>query len=154
MILIKYISEEKEPRIRIWLSKGGLKSQIFAIWVNPVYSSFRSINKALSLYQVLKEEIFSKGYGTKVTSTIEMQSCLKKNEFACWLSLEGGHIIEDSPENLDLFYALGVRSMTLTHTKTTKWADSSDDKPKWDGLNKLGKEIINFMDNKEFFKFV
>lgn len=128
------------------IKKGGLKAQIFAIWVNPVYSSFRSINKALSLYQVLEEEIFSKGYGTKVTSTIEMQSCLKKNKLACWISLEGGHIIEDSPEILDLFYYLGIRSMTLTHTKTTGWADSSDDKPKWDGLNKLGKKIITRMD--------
>jgi len=128
------------------IKKGGLKAQIFAIWVNPVYSSFRSFNKALLLCHALEKEFFSPRYGTKVTSTIEMQSCLEKKKFVGWIFLEGGHIIGSSPEILELFYYLGVRSMTLTHSKSTDWADSSDDKPKWDGLNKLGKKIIAKMD--------
>jgi membrane dipeptidase len=142
-----YFINRRESHLGIEkIKKGGLKAQIFAIWVNPIYPSFSSINKALLLYHVLEKEIFSRGYGRKVTSTIEMQSCLKDNKLACWISLEGGHIIDDSPEILDLFYYLGVRSMTLTHTKNTNWADSSSDKPKWDGLNKLGKKIITQMD--------
>jgi membrane dipeptidase len=37
--------------------------------------------------------------------------------------------------------------MTLTHTKNTDWADSSGDKPKHDGLTKLGINIISKMDD-------
>ena len=44
------------------IKKGGLKAQIFAIWVNPVYTSFRCINKALLLLHILEEKIFYKIY--------------------------------------------------------------------------------------------
>lgn len=124
------------------IQKGGLKAQIFAIYVNPVYSPYRSIKKALLLYHTLEKNLFTPGNGIKVTSTSEMESSMKKGKLACWLSLEGGHIIENSIEILELFYFLGFRSMTLTHTKNTDWADSSGDKLKWNGLNKLGRKII------------
>ena len=125
---------------------GGLKAQIFAIWVNHVYSPYRTIKKALLLYNTLEKNIFTPGYGVKVTSTSEMDFALKNNKLACWLSLEGGHIIENSIDILEFFYSIGVRCMTLTHFKNTDWADSSGDKPKWDGLNSLGKKIIKKMD--------
>jgi len=128
------------------INNGGLKAQIFAIWVNHVYSPFRAIKRALLLYQALEKKIFTPGYGIKVTSTTEMESALKNGKLACWLSLEGGHIIENSIEILEFFYSLGIRCMTLTHFKNTDWADSSGDKPKWDGLNKLGRNIIAKMD--------
>jgi membrane dipeptidase len=124
------------------IRKGGLKAQIFALYVNPVYAPYRSIKKALLLYHMLDKKVFSPGYGMKVTSTVEMDSALRKNKLACWLSLEGGHIIENSVEILEFFSSLGVRSMTLTHSKNTDWADSSGDSPRWDGLNALGKKIV------------
>lgn len=124
------------------IQKGGLKAQIFALYVNPVYAPYRSIKKALLLYHTLEKKIFSPGYGIKVTSTAEMDSAVRKNKLACWLSLEGGHIIENSVEILEFFFSLGIRSMTLTHMKNTDWADSSADSPRWDGLNALGKKIV------------
>jgi len=124
------------------IQKGGLKAQIFALYVNPVYAPHRSIKKALLLYHTLEKKIFSPGYGIKVTSTAEMDCALQKNKLACWLSLEGGHIIENSVEILEFFSSLGIRSMTLTHMKNTDWADSSADSPRWDGLNAFGKKIV------------
>jgi membrane dipeptidase len=141
-----FIKENKSHLSFNKIKKGGLKAQIFAIYINPLYSSSGSIKKALSLYYAIEKELFSSNKGIKVTSTIEMESAIKNNKLACWLSLEGGHIIENSIENLEKFFSHGFRSMTLTHTKNTDWADSSGDKPKWDGLNKLGKEIIAKMD--------
>jgi len=125
---------------------GGLKAQIFALYVNPVYGPYRSIKNALLLYHMLEKKVFSPRYGIKVTSTTEMRSALKENKLACWLSLEGGHIIENSLEILEFFYSLGIRSMTLTHSKNTDWADSSGDSPRWDGLNTLGKKIVTHME--------
>jgi membrane dipeptidase len=141
-----FVKKNQSHVSRDKIRKGGLKAQIFAIWVNPVYSPYRSIKKALLLYQVLEKHIFSPGYGTKVTTIRGMESSIKKGELACWLSLEGGHIIENSIEILEFFYSLGFRCMTLTHSKNTDWADSSGDKPRWDGLNKLGRKIITKMD--------
>lgn len=128
------------------IKKGGLKAQFFAIWVNPVYGVKESENKALSLYDALEKNLISTGFGVKVTTVSEMKDTIKNNKLACWLSLEGGHIIENSLTKLEKFYNLGVRSMTLTHSKNNDWADSNGDKPKWDGINKLGKTIILKMD--------
>ena len=127
------------------IKKGGLNAQIYALWVNPVYAPHGSIKKALLLYHALEKHLFSPGYGVKVTSTTEMKTAIQNGKLACWLSLEGGHIIENSPEILELFYSLGIRCVTLTHTKNTDWADSSADSPQWDGLNKLGRKIITKM---------
>jgi membrane dipeptidase len=127
--------------------KGGLKAQIFALYVHPAYAPNKAIKKALLLYQALENKLFNSEDAVKVTSTKEMESAIRKNKIACWLSIEGGHIIENSIEILELFYKLGIRSMTLTHTKNTDWADSSGDKPKHDGLSKFGRQIIKKMDN-------
>ena len=56
-----------------------------------------------------------------------------EGKIAALMGIEGGHAIEDSLRLLRDYYALGVRYMTLTHTNTNNWADSSGDidKPKW-----------------------
>jgi membrane dipeptidase len=141
-------SYNKENKRHITIEKarkGGLKAQIFALYVNPVYEPYRSLKKALLLYQTLGKKLFNSGKAIKVTSTTEMKSAINNKKLACWISLENGHIIENSIKILELFYSLGIRVMTLTHTKNTDWADSSGDKPKHDGLTKFGKKIIKKM---------
>jgi membrane dipeptidase len=140
-----FIKENKSQLSPEKIKKGGLKAQIFAIYVNPVYSPHRCIKKALLLYNALEQKLFKTGQGVKVVSTSEMNSSISKGKLACFLSLEGGHIIENSTDILEFFYSLGFRAMTLTHTKNTDWADSSGDEPKWDGLNNLGRKIIEKM---------
>ena len=124
---------------------GGLKAQIFALYVNPVYAPSKSIKKALLLYNTLEKRLYSTGDAVKVTSTNEMESSLQKNKLACWLSLESGHIIENSLDILEFFHNIGIKCMTLTHTKNTDWADSSGDIPNHNGLTKLGRKIITKM---------
>jgi len=141
-----YFIKEKDSHFTLSKAqKGGLQGQIFALYVNPVYAPYRSIKKALVLYTTLEKRLFSSSNTMKVTSTAEMKSALQQNKLACWLSLESGHIIENSIEILEFFYHLGIRVLTLTHTKNTDWADSSGDKPEHDGLTSLGEKIIRKM---------
>ncbi len=66
------------------------------------------------------------------------------------IGIEGGHAIEDSLRLLRDYYALGVRYMTLTHTNTNDWADSSGDvtNPQvkhHGGLTDFGKDVVREM---------
>ncbi|MBN2400565.1 membrane dipeptidase [candidate division KSB1 bacterium] len=125
--------------------RGGLKAQVFALWVDPLLAPQRAMKKALRLMQNLEQKVFAAGHAVKVTSLAAMDAALIRNKLAAWLFLEGGHIIENSPEILHIFYSLGVRGMTLTHGKNTDWADSTTDVPRHHGLNALGRRIVRQM---------
>ena len=133
------------------IKAGGLKAQIFALWVNPSYSKNNPSNMALSLLKILEKKIFSRGYADKVSSIDEMNISLKNSTLACWLFLEGGHIIENSIQKLKLFRSLGVSGITITHNKNTDWADSSGDNPRWDGLNKKGIGFLKKIEELKMF---
>ena len=80
----------------------------------------------------------------------EIVSAHKRGKIAALIGLEGGHAIEDNLKILREFYELGVRYMTLTHSNTNNWADSSGDisDPKvkhHGGLAPLGKDIVREM---------
>jgi len=127
------------------IRKGGLQAQIFALWVDPLLAPQRAMKKALLLLQNMEKKVFAPKHAIKVTSLAGMDAAVRQKKLAAWLFLEGGHIIENSPEILHIFYSLGVRGMTLTHSKNTDWADSTTDTPRHQGLNALGRRIVRQM---------
>jgi membrane dipeptidase len=75
----------------------------------------------------------------------DVERIVAAGKIAFPLSIEGGHAIEDSLDNLREFHASGVSSMTLTHNVTHGWADSGADEPRWGGLNELGEDVVREM---------
>src|SRR6202047_4048187 len=83
-------------------------------------------------------------------SADDIEAIHKRGQIAALMGMEGGHGIEDSLRLLRDYYALGVRYMTLTHTNTNNWADSSGDQddPKvqhHNGLTDFGKQVVREM---------
>ena len=54
-------------------------------------------------------------------------------------------MIASSMAALRQFHARGVRYMTLTHWRTTRWADAATDAPQHDGLTAFGREVVREM---------
>jgi membrane dipeptidase len=80
----------------------------------------------------------------------EIEEAHKHGKIAALMGIEGGHAIEDSLRLLRDYYNLGVRYMTLTHTNTNGWADSSGDignaqVKHHDGLTDFGKDVVREM---------
>jgi membrane dipeptidase len=79
------------------------------------------------------------------TTVAEIRAAHQQGKIAALMGVEGGHMIDDDLGVLRLFYALGVRYMTLTHFLNNNWADSSTDKPKHNGLTAFGKDVVREM---------
>ena len=76
----------------------------------------------------------------------DIRAAKKAGRIGSMLGLEGGHAIEDSLGALRAYYDLGVRYMTLTHNRHTRWADAAlQEPPAYGGLNAYGEQVVHEM---------
>jgi membrane dipeptidase len=75
----------------------------------------------------------------------DVERNFRLGKISCLIGIEGGHAIESSLGALRMFYALGVRYMTLTHWETTDWADAATDSAKHGGLTPFGEQVVREM---------
>jgi len=75
----------------------------------------------------------------------DIERNFKAGKISCLIGIEGGHAIESSLGALRMFYALGVRYMTLTHWETTDWADAATDSARHGGLTPFGEQVVTEM---------
>jgi membrane dipeptidase len=130
------------PKMR----QGHLGAEFFSIWVDVDWPKQDLIHRALDLIDAVYEQVgrHSDVLGMATTADDIVRLHLQ-GKFAILMGVEGGHIIQDDLRALDIYYRLGVRYMTLTHTANTGWADSSGDKPKWNGLTDFGRQVVERM---------
>ena len=75
----------------------------------------------------------------------DVERIFKAGKIASMIGIEGGHSIDSSLGTLRMFYRLGARYMTLTHTSNTPWADSATDTAKFGGLAPFGEDVVREM---------
>jgi membrane dipeptidase len=128
------------------MKKGGMGAQFFAVYVASSYvEGNRAANRTLQMIDTVRHDIIAKYPDTFLFATTaeDIRRAHREGKIAALLGIEGGHAIEDSVRLLRDYFDLGVRYMTLTHTNSNHWADSSGDpnQPN-NGLSPLGKEIV------------
>ena len=107
--------------------------------------------RALDIIDTLQEQVDRHADAAEMAaSTEDVRRIVSDGKLAALMGLEGGHIIEDDPANLQLFYERGVWYMTLTHSFSHGWADSSGDiddpdVPHHGGLSDFGREVVREM---------
>jgi membrane dipeptidase len=133
------------PRLRA----GGVGGQFGSVYV-PADAAERGGQSAVT--QTLEEIDTVHRMLRKYADTFELalgpadvERIEKKGRIASMIGMEGGHSIDNSLGALRMFYRLGARYMTLTHSKNTDWADSATDDPKLGGLSPFGEEVVREM---------
>jgi membrane dipeptidase len=122
---------------------GRLGAEFFSIWVDVTWPQQDLIHRALDLIDVSYEQVarHSDALGLAATAD-DIERLHREGKIAILMGVEGGHEIEGDLRALDIFARLGVRYLTLTHTKNDELADSSGDKPRWNGLSPLGRQAV------------
>jgi membrane dipeptidase len=130
------------PRMRA----GGLSAIFFSIWIPGTVSGPTAVQRALDQITAVRETVARHPDDLVLCTTAEgIHQAKAAGKIAVLMGVEGGHMINNSLANLDKFFALGVRYMTLTHTVNTDWADASTDKPAHNGLTDFGKQVVREM---------
>jgi len=130
--------------------EAGVDVQLFSVWCdgNKISPNQWAKREMDTLYAVANRNP-DKIVITK--SVDEIKKIIRQKKIAAMFGVEGGHMIEDNINNLNLFYDRGVRYMTLTWNNSTSWASSAMDennpllKEKTKGLNDFGKHVVKRM---------
>ena len=128
------------PRMR----EGGLDAAFFSIWFPGTVTGPVAVRRALDLIDRVREAVRANPRDLVLaTSVADIRRASAEGKIAILMGMEGGHMIDDNLRVLRNYVALGVRYLTLTHSRHTNWADSSgeDSKPHG-GLTPFGQEVV------------
>lgn len=129
------------------LRQGGLGAQFWSAYV-PAQTMFEKTSLRMTLEQIdLIHRIVDKYSDTfeMASTTSDIRRIRANGKIASMIGVEGGHSMENSLSALRTFYKLGVRYMTITHSRTLGWADSATDDKTNGGLTAFGKDVIGEM---------
>lgn len=107
------------------LQAGHVQAQMFAVYVMCGAQEKDAVRLTLEQIDVVRRMCTEYQDFDLVTSVQGLRTSALTQKIACLISIEGGHSIDSSLPALRMFYQLGVRSMSLTHTCNTPWAESS-----------------------------
>ncbi|HEY7912900.1 MAG TPA: dipeptidase [Blastocatellia bacterium] len=139
------------------MKEGGLDAEFFAIYVGRDFINKKhsegggAARRALDMISIVYEQVRRHPQVLEMAYTSDdIRRVSRKGKIASLMGIEGGHAIENSLHALRMFYRLGVRYMTLTHSNTNDWADSSGDindpnVKHHNGLTEFGREVVREM---------
>ena len=104
--------------------QGGVDAQMFSIFCDgeqkdPYNYANREID---SVHEWVRR---NPNRMMMVYNPADLQTAINQKKLATLLGMEGGHMIENDINKLELLYKRGVRYMTITWNNSTDWATSA-----------------------------
>lgn len=130
------------PRLRA----GMLGGQFWSVYVPTKFSGGTAVQATLEQIDVVHRlcAVYPETFELALTAA-DVERIHRHGRIASLIGMEGGHSINNSLATLRMFYKLGARYMTLTHTSNTDWADAAGDEPVHHGLTPFGEEVVREM---------
>jgi len=128
------------------LRAGGVGGQFWSVYVPATIAPTEAARETFEQIDTVRRIVAAHPEVFELATTAEdVERIHKAGKIASLIGMEGGYSIDDSLGLLREFYVAGARYMTLTHSRTTTWADSATDDPKWGGLNSFGEAVVGEM---------
>lgn len=132
---------------------GGVDAQMFSIFCDgeqkdPYNYANREIDSVYAWVQRNPSHMMM------VYNPAHLQKAIKEKKLAALLGMEGGHMIENDIDKLELLYKRGIRYITITWNNSTPWATSAADETTAGGktnsegkkgLTEFGRTVIKRM---------
>ena len=125
------------------LKKGHVGAQFWSVWITADNLGPRAVEMTLEEIDIVKRFVAANPGSFELAGTAaDIRRISKAGRIASLMGVEGGHQIDGRLSVLRRYHDLGVRYMTLTHTKSLPWADASTDDPRSGGLSVFGKQVV------------
>lgn len=130
------------PRLR----RGGVGAQFWSVWISSAIKGDEAIRTTIEQIDMVHRMVARYPRDLEMASTAaDIVRIHKAGRIASLIGIEGGHQIGNKPSALRMFYDLGARYMTLTHSANNDWADSATADPEHGGLTPFGVAIVREM---------
>lgn len=130
------------PRLRA----GGVGGQFWSVYVPASLTPTEAARETWEQIDTVRRIVAAHPDVFELATTADdIVRIHRRGRIASLMGIEGGYSIDDSLGLLREFHEAGVRYMTLTHSKTTTWADSATDAPRWGGLSPFGEQVVKEM---------
>lgn len=134
------------------MKEGGLDASFFAVFLGQgkrdEESNKKAKEKALEIFGAIKQQV--KKYSTLAEFAVSPSDAYriqKSGKRAIYIGIENGYPVGTDIKNVEKFYKLGARYITLCHTKNNDICDSSTDKKgeEHGGLSVFGEKVVKKM---------
>jgi membrane dipeptidase len=132
------------------MREGGITARFASVYVKSSYLPEMGSRRAIESIEAVRQDINESEKVSLGKSVNELRKENKKGKYALMLSMEGAEPIQNSLRLLNVYYDLGVRMMTLTHSRrndvgtgsyTSVGADEREG-----GISDFGEKVIRRME--------
>jgi len=132
------------------MQAGGLDAVFFAAWVGQgprtPEGNRKANDKVKRTIQAIHNAIEANSDHAEMALTADDACRIEKTDKrAIYIGIENGYAIGQDLSEIERFYNLGVRYITLCHVKNNDICDSSNDTTEHGGLSPFGKSLIKEM---------
>ncbi|MDR2379938.1 MAG: dipeptidase [Bifidobacteriaceae bacterium] len=125
------------------LRQGGVGAQFWSAWVPPTLTEPEAVVATLEQIDAIRRLVDAYPETLVFARTAaDIRAAWSEGKIASLIGVEGGHSIAESLGVVRSLARLGVRYLTLTHSRNTAWADSATDEPGVRGLSEDGEAIV------------
>ncbi|WP_164155546.1 dipeptidase [Sandarakinorhabdus rubra] len=128
------------------LHQGRVGGQFWSVYVPATVTGPQAVKATIEQIDIVRGFVAKYPADFELAATAaDIRRIQKTGKVASLMGVEGGSQIDNSLPVLRMYHALGVRYMTLTHTKHNDWADSANEPPRAEPFSAYGKAIIHEM---------
>ncbi|MGM0601702.1 MAG: dipeptidase [Bacillota bacterium] len=125
------------------LKEGNIALEVFAVFIEDAYFPENALKRTLHYINIFHKKIASKKDIVHIRNSNDIINSETNNKISAVLSLEGADAVTEL-DQLNIFYKLGVRLITLTWNRRNMLADGLTINS-GGGLTNLGRQAVELM---------